>query len=336
MASDGFENRRRERRERRLEDARNLREFRDRVGSPHTDGLTPQAIHHWRTEDQIDALVEARLSEPGLGFMSALLATCSLPRKDPGDTFLYVRKNGPFSLYLSRNGEERLPYGILPRLLLAWICTEVVRTQSPKIWLGPSLAAFMRELGVQSSDSGGKTGIRTRVRDQMHRLFGASLQLRYESQTPNAENEMESETVTAPIADSTHLWWQPKDFSKSESWRSTVQLGHRFFNEIVLHPVPIDLNILRAMKRSSLGVDVYLWLTYRLNCLHKPIDIAWPQLYRQFGARPEADTTVNVDTFRKLMVRELGKLRGSWPGLRYQLKHGYLQLQPSVRRISRK
>jgi hypothetical protein len=54
-------------------------------------------------------------------------------------------------------GDNKLPFGNLPRLLLAWVCTEAVQTQNPKLNLGPSLAAFMQRLGI-SSDSGGSRG----------------------------------------------------------------------------------------------------------------------------------------------------------------------------------
>ena len=36
-----------------------------------------------------------------------------------------------------------------------------------------------------------------------------------------------------------------------------------FFHEITRHPVPLDMNTLTALKRSSLVLDLYLWLTYR-------------------------------------------------------------------------
>ena len=36
-----------------------------------------------------------------------------------------------------------------------------------------------------------------------------------------------------------------------------------FFNEIIRHPVPLDMNTLTALKRCSLGLDLYLWLVYR-------------------------------------------------------------------------
>ena len=331
MGADDSAGRRSARRERKLEVVEGIREFRNHIGNPEPYDPPPQAVHHWKLEDQVDALVEAGSGEAGLGFMTALLATCCLPRTDPGETHRYVRRNGPFCLHLSRSGDELLPFGILPRLLLAWICTEVVQTGSPKLYLGPSLASFMRELGVQSSDSAGRTGVRTRLREQMHRLFGANLRVEYES-----EVEMRSRSVKGPIVEETDLWWQPRQFKKVEAWRSTVQLGRRFYEEILAHPVPIDLNVLRAMKRSSLGVDVYLWLTYRLYRLERPLALSWRQLYRQFAREPGRTDGRSVDYFRTEFLRELKKLQPAWPGLRFRLKHGSLQLLPSVGRIARR
>ncbi len=329
MGADDSAGRRSARRERKREVVEGIREFREHIGNPEPYDPTPQAIHHWKLDDQVVALVEAGLGDPGVGFMTTLLATCSLPRTDPGEAHQYVRQNGPFRLHLSRTGDELLPFGILPRLLLAWVCTEVVRTGSPKLYLGPSVAGFMRQLGVQSSDSGGRFGIRTRVREQMHRLFGAGLRVEYES-----EVQLRTRSVRGPIVEETDLWWQPRQFKKVEDWRSTVQLGRRFYEEILAHPVPIDLNVLRAMKRSSLGVDLYLWLTYRLFRLDRPLVLPWVQLYRQFAPEPGRANANVVNAFRMRMLRELRKLQPAWPGLQYGLKHGALVLRPTVSRIS--
>ena len=46
-------------------------------------------------------------------------------------------------------------------------------------------------------------------------------------------------------------------------WDSTIELGWDFFNEIIRRPVPLDMNTLTALKRCSLGLDLYLWLAYR-------------------------------------------------------------------------
>ena len=46
-------------------------------------------------------------------------------------------------------------------------------------------------------------------------------------------------------------------------FESKIELGEKFFQEIIRNPVPLDMNILKALKRSPLGLDLYLWLTYR-------------------------------------------------------------------------
>ena len=59
---------------------------------------------------------------------------------------------------MSADGLYKLPFGNLPRLILAWVCTEAVRTGRREIVLGKSLSDFMRALGVYSS-SGGRGGV---------------------------------------------------------------------------------------------------------------------------------------------------------------------------------
>ena len=140
---------------------------------------TPQAVHHFTRFDQVNQLVEASEADPDMGFMARLLALCSLPRTNPGNRLQYKRVNGPYKLIMIAGGDNKLPFGNLPRLLLAWVCTEAVRTQSRELVLGSSLAEFMRKLGI-SSDSGGSRGERTRLRNQIDRLFHAYVSLIYE------------------------------------------------------------------------------------------------------------------------------------------------------------
>ena len=50
-----------------------------------------------------------------------------------------------------------------------------------------------------------------------------------------------------------------------------MRTTEKFFQEIIEHPVPLDLNILKSLKRSPLGLDMYLWLTYRMFNLTRPL-----------------------------------------------------------------
>ena len=98
--------------------------------------LSPQALGHFTLSDQVDQLVGASETDPDLGFMARLMALCSLPRTNPGNRWQYIRQNGPYKLIMISGGNTKLPCGNLPRLLMAWVCTEAVHTQSRELVLG--------------------------------------------------------------------------------------------------------------------------------------------------------------------------------------------------------
>ena len=186
----------------------------------------------------------------------------------------------------------------------------------------PSLSGFMRRLGI-NSDSGGGRSERTRLRNQMKRLFNAHIQLAYEDKQVSA-------SVNSPVASRTGFWWNERKPREQGLWDSRIELGEKFFHEIICHPVPLDLNILKALKRSSMGIDFYLWLTYRTFTLKRPLRLSWGRVYRQFGADPaKADDKNTVNNFRTDCLRELKKIKMAWPGLNYATAQGVLILWPS-------
>ena len=280
----------------------------------------PQARRGFTLADQVNQLVSASEADPDMGFMARMMALCSLPRTNPGNRKEYKRVNGPYTLYMIAGGGNKLPFGNFPRLLLAWVCTEAVRTQNRELVLGRSLSEFMRTLGVYSSAG----GVATRLRNQMRRLFNAHVQLVYEDECSEA-------TVNALIARRTEFWWNPKRPDESTLWKSKLELSEDFFNEIIRHPVPLDLNTLTALKRSTLGLDLYLWLVYRTFALRASLRLSWRQVYRQFGAEPAQAGDKNiVNAFRTKCLRELKKIKLAWPGLNYTTAPGVLILHPST------
>ena len=151
---------------------------------------------HYTRFDQVNQLVSASEADACLGFMARTMALCSLPRSNPGNRKEYVRRNGPYTLVMSAGGLNKLPYGNLPRLILAWVSTEAVRTQSRELVLGKSLSEFMRTLGIYNS--GGNP--QTRLRNQMKRLFGCTVSMIYEDKLGFAR-------VSSLVADKHEFWW---------------------------------------------------------------------------------------------------------------------------------
>ena len=283
-----------------------------RIGEVIEGGL----FDHLLPPRQVRLLLEAAEETPEMGFMTRLLALCALPRTNPGSVSQWRRRNGPVTLVISATGDERLPFGNYPRLVLAWVCTEAVRTQSPVLELGESLSEFMRKLGIYSS-AGGPRGQRTRLRNQIQRLFGAVVRMTYVSPT-------EERSVGAMIASESDFWWQVDEGGQRTFWgQSKIRLSTEFFEEIVKRPMPIDLHILRALKRCSLGIDLYLWITYTTFRLREEVRYPWLWLYRQFADAPLSYFDKNaLQNFRRQALRELKKIEAAWPDFTYGIERG--------------
>ena len=282
----------------------------------------------------IEATVDMRLrgaqDADELGFMGRVLVQTTLPHSDPGDVRWYERTNGDVSLVIQpgvvrgKGGELRsagIPYGSYPRLVMAWVTTEAVRTRSSCLVLGPSLSAFMRELGL--GVTGGRWGTVTRLRDQMRRLFHARI-------TAVRGDERTDEADSFQISVRRRLWWDPKRPEEPVLFNSHIVLGDEFYHMLVEHPVPIDLRALRALKQSPLGLDLYAWTTYRVSYMKYETVIPWNLLMDQFGADYK-----NVHDFTKKAKRELKKIALFWPGLKYKTPRGRLVISPCAPHVAR-
>lgn len=256
-----------------------------------------------------------------LGFMARVLVQTTLPHSRPEAT-TFVRRNGALTMSIAAHPLYGLPYGRYPRLLLAWITTEAVRTRDPVIELGPSMNSFLARLGL--GQGGGKTGPAGRLRDQMQRLFGATIAFTWERP---AEGRWRDRGFR--IAEDAELWWSPADSRGQVAWRSKVELSNGLFQELCSRPVPLDLRALRAL-RSPLALDVYAWLTYRSSYLERPTRIPWRCLAEQFGSAYS-----DCDNFRRRFVAALRKVLVVYPSARVQPVRGGLLLRPARPHVSR-
>jgi hypothetical protein len=278
----------------------------------------------------LDAAVLIRMSPENTeaAFMARELVQCTMPHSDPGkDVPAWHRRNGNLSLALlpGRDTKSGLPigypFGTIPRLLMFWITTEAVRTKRRRLELGHSLATFMRDVGLDPNTGGGKRGDANRLKEQMRRLFKATISFHEDMQEEHRVGERWLDMQVAPVGE---MWWDPKQPEQDTLWGSWIELGDKFFQAITAAPVPVDTRVLRALKKSPLALDLYAWATWRVFRLSKPAFIPWSGLMQQMGS--EYGRADNFVTKAKI---ELRKIRAVYSALNLNYVKGGMMLHPS-------
>lgn len=286
--------------------------------------LTPHVVKLLDAAEAIRSQPEAAET----AFMARQLVQCTLPHTNPGNVPVWTRTNGNFTLSLQQGYKSGkaigYPYGSIPRLLLFWITTETVRTKQRRLVLGKSLAAFMREIGLDPNTGRGKRGDGPRLREQMRRLFRCRISFEEEYHNAEIHGERWRGMDVAPEGE---LWWDPKTPLQDDLWESWIELGEKFYQALIISPVPVDMRALRALKRSPLALDLYAWTSYRAFTVTKkgkPQFIPWAGLMMQLGA----DYAERHD-FRKKASAALRKVQVVYPGLVLNRDPGGITIHPS-------
>lgn len=276
-----------------------------------------------RTADEV-AFASAKEADQ-LAFMSKCFIQATLPHSDPGNVHMWGRRNGDYSLsiqpggYLDKDGNSvniGVPYGSIPRLILAWANAEAVKTDSRELLLGKSFSEFLRKMGYEPR--GGVRGEYTRVRNQAQRLFSARISMVYEGQSAFSMSN-------ANFADYAEYFWDPVRPDQPAFWDSRIVLSEQFFKMLKAAPIPIDWRVLKAIKRSPMALDLYMWLSYRMFTLEKPQKIKWETLSKQFGSEYE-----RIRDFRAKVRQHAQKIQAIWSDLKIDLSSDEaIEIKPS-------
>ncbi|MFO0433052.1 MAG: replication protein RepA [bacterium] len=239
-------------------------------------------------------------SSGNLGFVAKWVVFASLPYRNPvGNPPAWGRRSGDVSLMIQpgffkrevavagKRGRRTLreevvsigyPYGSYPRLLLAWMATEVVRTRQRELVLGGSVTNFMEQIG--KTGTGGEKGTITLLKNQMQRLFSSTIALVKDPDSINWANE------GFRLVDSSQIetFWIPNDPNQMSLFRSSLRLSEAFYENLIQSPVPVDLRALKVLSASPMAIDIYCWLTYRSAILQRNTMVPWESLYQQFGS----------------------------------------------------
>ena len=215
--------------------------------------------------------------ESRLGITHAGFAMTSLPHKRIEDALW--RREGHRTTLLVESGRNRngdlmgVPYGSIARLILLYLQTEAVRTNSPEVELGRSMKSWM---GRMSLTTGGRTY--QLVTEQARRISGCRLTFFTER-----ENGAERRQNGAFVQDAISLSGVMDD-NQPTLWQDRVRLDEGFWRSLLDHPVPVREEAIKAIGTRSLAIDVYIWLAYRLHALPRSTPVSWTAIHGQFGA----------------------------------------------------
>lgn len=271
--------------------------------------------------DTLAIEAESAQTAGALGFLARAMVQATLPHKKvAGNEF--ERKNGAYTLHLLAPAKVGLPYGTVPRLLLAWLTTEAVRTQNRELFLGDSLSHFMHELDMVPT--GGRWGSITRLKDQTARLFASTVSATYADKQSHTEAGFR-------LADRSTLWWDAKAPEQAGLWESSVKLSETFFAEVIAHPIPVDMRAIRALKKSPLALDIYAWMTYRASYATKPSEIPWQALAMQFGSDYR-----QIRDFKAAFIDALRKVYTVYAAANFSVGEHGLVIKPTRPHVTRK
>lgn len=163
-----------------------------------------------------------------------------------------------------------VPFGSHARLILLYLQTEALRTNSREIELGRSLRDWLGRIGVSV---GGRTG--KLVKDQAERISRCRL-------TFHLHGGKSAGLINQSIVDRA-LFIEDSDAPQGRLSLEMAKLSEGFFEQLRRHPVPLEEAAIRAINNNPAALDCYLWLAYRLHALTAPRLVTWTALKGQFG-----------------------------------------------------
>lgn len=214
---------------------------------------------------------------------------------------------------------QPLPYGVMPRLALAWVSSYAKRHNTREIPIGDSAAEFLRLMDMDSQGARYAT-----LRRQMHALAACRLQLGFKGRTFNGQ----------PV-ESFDAWVANRDDNQRTLWPGVMTLSDSYFMELQDTAVPLDNRALHALKGSALALDVYCWLAHRLHRIEgRGVTLHWKSLREQFaqeykGKDPDKD-------FKKKFLPALQKVMAVYPAAKVKQVTGGLLLMGSPPPVPKK
>lgn len=217
-----------------------------------------------------------------IGYLPRSLVLTALPLKNIKKNS-YLARNGNITLSMICPEDTTLPYGAIPRLILAYISSQVIKNKNNKekenkqrIFLGNTLSEFLSELGIDDT-SGGSSGSITRVRYQMERLLSTSIQIQYKDKDRTRGRKLDFITDY-------DIFWKPINPDQMNLIPNYIDISESFYSEILDTPVPLDIRVLKQLTQDPMAIDLYMYFNYKLYNRKKEETERWDNILPVFAS----------------------------------------------------
>ena len=276
----------------------------------------------------VDIAAEVLCDErQAIGISYAGFCLTSLPHKKLADDEAWTKQGHKVTLMVEpgrlitkkKTVLYGVPYGARARMILLFLQTQAVRTQTREIELGRSLAAWIERMGIAW---GGETA--RAIREQAARISACSLKFFWED---GAEEGWSAGRMVNSGLSFNSL---AGDRTQGSLWEERVVLDDVFFRALRDHPVPLQEAAIRELRDRSMSLDIYVWLAWRLHSLSKRTPISWVAVHAQFGAG-----YAKMFHFKPRFVESLAAALAAYPESRVAVEEGGIVLYPSRPPIAR-
>ena len=163
-----------------------------------------------------------------------------------------------------------VPFGAYARLILLYLQTQALRTNSREVELGRSWRAWMGRIGVPWGGSSGKA-----VREQAELISRCRLSFHFQG---GGRFGLLNQSVVDGA-----LFLETEGQRQGRLTLETAKLSEGFFEALKRHPIPLEEAAIRNLANNSAALDCYIWLAYRLHALTSPRLVTWKALKGQHG-----------------------------------------------------
>lgn len=272
-----------------------------------------------------------------IAYQHSVLCQTSLPYRSVterrweaqnGNVMLLVQAGEAYDPRKKQWVELPLPFGPKARLILLYLNSEAIRTQSPLIDVEDSMTAFLRQLQNGRDPNGDEI---QKFKQQLAALARAKISM------AAADHGIDPNAIRAPHGDLPIVkfieLWFPKNPNQRVLWPGTLELTKDYFDDLTNHAVPLDQRAVAALSHSAMALDIYSWLAQRLHRVNpqRPYPLTWVKLHQQFGHGYKL-----IRQFRSAFNKTLLDVRTQYPEARLEANGGGLMLHNSPPPVRKK